>query len=72
MALKMSVSRAKHLLTLTGSVGQSKLLLTGFKRALWHGEGLSLGATNNQLYGVVLARHIVYTNMDILSGILDV
>jgi len=33
----MSVSWAKYLLTLTGSVGQSKLLLTGFKGTLWHG-----------------------------------
>jgi hypothetical protein len=34
--------RTEHLLTLTGSVRESELLLTGFKRALWHGEGLKL------------------------------
>ena len=72
MALKMSVSGAEYLLTLTGGIGQGELLLTGFKGTLWHGEGLSLGATNNQLYGVILARHIVCADMDILSGILDV
>jgi len=41
MTLKMSVRGAKHFLTLTGGIGQSKLLLTGFKGTLWHGEGLS-------------------------------
>lgn len=41
MALKMSVRGAKHFLTLTGSVGQRELLLTGFKGTLCHGEGLS-------------------------------
>jgi len=42
MALKMAMCRAKHLLALTLRVGQSELLLTGFKRALRHGEGLKL------------------------------
>ena len=43
MALKMAVCCAKHLLTLTGGISQSKLLLTGFKGTLRHGEGLKLG-----------------------------
>ena len=42
MSLKMAMCRTKHLLTLTSSVREGKLLLTGFKGTLWHG-GLKLG-----------------------------
>jgi hypothetical protein len=68
----MAMCRAKHLLTLTLRVCKSELLLTGFKGTLGHGEGLSLVATDNQLYGVILARNVLCADVDILSGILDV
>ena len=42
MTLKMAVCRTEYLLTLTSSIGQSELLLTGFKGTLRHGEGLKL------------------------------
>jgi len=42
MSIKMAMRRTKYLLTLTLRVSQGELLLTRFKRALRHGEGLKL------------------------------